>query len=101
MTPNDPGDADAGPNDLLNFPVLTAAQLAGPDLVLEGFARPGSAIELFVADPDPTGFGEGRTYLVTASRARPTTSTPPPAATAPDGQRPRRRAATRPTASAS
>ena len=65
VTPNDPGDADAGPNDRLNFPVLTSARLAGPDLVLEGFARPGSAIELFVADPDPTGFGEGRTYLVT------------------------------------
>ena len=65
VTLNDPGDAVAGPNDLLNFPVLTSAQLAGPDLVLEGFARPGSAIELFVAAPDPTGFGEGRTYLVT------------------------------------
>jgi hypothetical protein len=25
MTPNDSGDLDAGPNDLLNFPVLTSA----------------------------------------------------------------------------
>ena len=47
------------------LPRPTSARLAGPNLVLEGFARPGSAIELFVADPDPTGFGEGRTYLVT------------------------------------
>ncbi|WP_406696167.1 hypothetical protein V5E97_34780 [Singulisphaera sp. Ch08] len=65
VTPNDPGDEETGPNDLLNFPVLTSAQIEGPNLILEGFARPGSEIELFIADPDPTGFGEGKTYLVT------------------------------------
>ncbi|MGH9870288.1 MAG: right-handed parallel beta-helix repeat-containing protein [Candidatus Polarisedimenticolia bacterium] len=65
VTQNDAGDADAGGNALLNFPVLTAALAGGGDLSLAGYARPGSVIELFVAAPDPSGFGEGLTYLVT------------------------------------
>lgn len=65
VTPNDPGDGDSGGNDLLNAPVLLRASLSGGQLILSGFARPGSAIELFVADADPSGFGEGRWYLVT------------------------------------
>ena len=64
-TRNDNGDADAGANGLLNFPVLETAILAGGNLTLTGWARPGSAIELFTAAPDPSGFGEGQTYLVT------------------------------------
>lgn len=65
VTVNDNGDGDTGANDLLNFPVLTDAFVSGANLVLNGFARPGSVIELFVAAPDATGFGEGQTYLVT------------------------------------
>src|SRR5205807_1258769 len=34
-------------------------------LTLTGFARSGSAIELFIASPDPSGFGQGQTYLTT------------------------------------
>ena len=34
---------------------------SGGNLVLTGFARPGSVIELFLADNEPSGFGEGGT----------------------------------------
>jgi uncharacterized repeat protein (TIGR01451 family) len=65
ITINDNGDGDAGGNGLLNFPVLSAALLGGGQLVLTGYARPGSVIELFVATPDPAGFGEGTTFVTT------------------------------------
>ncbi len=65
VTINDNGDADTGGNGLLNFPVITGASIAGGNLVLSGFARPGSAIEFFISDGDPSGFGEGQTYLTT------------------------------------
>ncbi len=64
VTINDNGDGDAGGNGLLNFPVLTSALLGGGQLSLTGYARPGSLIELFIARPDPTGLGEGETWLV-------------------------------------
>lgn len=65
VTINDNGDGDAGGNGLLNFPVVTSAQIIGGSLVLKGYARPGSAIEFFIVAADPSGFGEGQTYLVT------------------------------------
>ena len=49
VTLNDTGDADAGGNGLLNFPVITNAAISGSNLVINGFARPGSAIEMFIA----------------------------------------------------
>ncbi|HYN01795.1 MAG TPA: C25 family cysteine peptidase [Vicinamibacteria bacterium] len=64
-TLNDAGDADTGGNGLLNSPVLASAALFGGNLSLRGYALPGSLIELFVASPDPTGFGEGTTYSIT------------------------------------
>jgi uncharacterized repeat protein (TIGR01451 family) len=67
VTINDAGDADNGANLLLNFPVLESATIAGRILTISGFARPGVEIEFFVADPDPTGFGEGRTFLFSRS----------------------------------
>ena len=63
VTLNDAGDADAGGNGLANFPVLESAVLANGSFTLTGWARPGSTLELFIADPDPSGFGEGRTYV--------------------------------------
>jgi hypothetical protein len=65
VTLNDNGDGDAGPNGLRNFPVVITASLMGAELSLSGFARPGSAIELYIAQADVTGFGEGLTYLGT------------------------------------
>src|SRR5205823_4227371 len=63
VTLNDAGDADTGPNNLLNFPVLQTATFAAGNLTVTGFARPGSLIEFFAASPDPTGFGEGRAFV--------------------------------------
>jgi uncharacterized repeat protein (TIGR01451 family) len=63
VTINDSGDADAGGNGLLNFPVLVNATIYSGNLILTGYARPGSVIEFFIAAPDPRGFGEGQTYL--------------------------------------
>lgn len=65
VTLNDSGDVDTGPNGLRNYAVITSAVLIGTDLTLTGYARPGSAIELYIALADPTGFGEGQTYLGT------------------------------------
>jgi uncharacterized repeat protein (TIGR01451 family) len=65
VTLNDNGDADTGPNGLDNYPVMVNAVLAGGELSLGGFARPGATIELYIAQADPTGFGEGLTYLGT------------------------------------
>ena len=63
VTINDNNDADTGPNGLLNFPVLVSANVVGSELYLRGFGRPGALLELYVAQADPTGFGEGLTYL--------------------------------------
>lgn len=65
VTLNDNGDADTGPNGLLNYPVITSAVAMSGQLSITGFARPGSAIELYAAQPDPSGFGEGLTYIGT------------------------------------
>lgn len=62
-TINDSGDGDSGGNGLFNFPVITSAAISGGNLTINGFARPGSLIELFIADSDPSQFGEGVTYL--------------------------------------
>ncbi len=64
-TLNDNNDADSGPNGMLNFPILATATISGSNLVLTGWSRPSSTIELFIAAPDPNGFGEGKTYLGT------------------------------------
>jgi hypothetical protein len=65
VTLNDSGDADTGPNNLRNYAVITSAVLTSGELSFAGFARPGSAIELYIAQPDPSGFGEGLSYLGT------------------------------------
>jgi hypothetical protein len=65
VTINDNTDADAGPNGLLNYPVIANANLVSGELSFSGFARPGSNIELYLAQEDPSGFGEGLTYLGT------------------------------------
>ena len=84
VTLNDSGDGDAGPNNLLNYPVIQTASITGANLTVTGWARPGSLIEFFVAAPDGTGFGEGQTYRFTAtegvSDADATSSTYGPAA---------------------
>ena len=66
VTLNDNLDADTGPpNSLLNYPVIARSVLVGGELSFSGFARPNSGIELYVAQVDASGFGEGLTYLGT------------------------------------
>lgn len=65
VTPNDNLDGDAGGNNLLNFPVLSGAVISGSNITLSGFAPANAYLEFFVPTPDATGFGEGRTYVVT------------------------------------
>lgn len=71
VTPNDEGDVDAGPNRLLNFPVIESAQVVGSDLVLTGFAPTGAYLELFAAAAGSsrtlgtTPFGQGARHIIT------------------------------------
>jgi hypothetical protein len=86
---------------LRNYPVIANAVLVSGELTFGGFARPGSAIELYIAQADPTGFGEGLTYLGTFIEGSAAISMPPPAPTGPATSTASRRARTIPTVSAS
>jgi hypothetical protein len=63
--PNDPGDVDLGPNTILNHPEITGIGYAGTpgSYTVSGTAPASSTVELFLSDGDPSGFGEGETYL--------------------------------------
>ncbi|QNH62471.1 beta strand repeat-containing protein [Hymenobacter sediminicola] len=67
VTLNETDDVDGTTtaNGLINFPVITAATIRNGNLIVQGFARPGVTVELYVAAPDGTGFGEGQTYFRT------------------------------------
>jgi hypothetical protein len=68
-TPNDANDVDTGPNTLQNFPVITAASIAGGNLTVSGTLNSTSddfEIDVFSsAACDPSGNGEGQTFLGT------------------------------------
>jgi parallel beta-helix repeat protein len=72
-TPNDPDDVDSGPNNLQNFPVLASALATPTSIRIQGtlnagipFAS-GCRIEFFSSPAcDPSGFGEGETFLGSA-----------------------------------
>ncbi len=59
VTPNDPGDADSGPNTLLNFPELSQVTSTNA----QGTVCASCRVEAFIADGDPTGYGEGMTFV--------------------------------------
>ncbi|MGH9941600.1 MAG: SBBP repeat-containing protein, partial [Pyrinomonadaceae bacterium] len=68
VTPNDTGDADAGPNNLQNFPVLTAATISGSTTTVTGTINSTASTALdiqFFSNPacDSSGNGEGQTFL--------------------------------------
>ena len=76
VTINDSGDSDNGPNGAINFPVISGIYLAGGNIVVEGWSRPGATIELFLTDVDQgsavtgdntlglsTDYGEGQSYI--------------------------------------
>jgi CSLREA domain-containing protein len=68
LTPNDDGDADTGANGLQNFPVLTAAVSAVEATFVQGTLWSNNdqtyRLEFFSnPDCDPSGNGEGETFL--------------------------------------
>jgi len=67
VTFNDPGDADSGPNDVLNFPVLTGVSTTGGVRVtgtLNTTPNRTVDVEIFRSSAaDPGGWGEGETFL--------------------------------------
>ena len=72
VTANDPGDGDSGPNNLQNFPVLTAVTVAGATTTIDGKldSLPNTTFTLdFYRSPsaDASGYGEGEVYLGSAS----------------------------------
>lgn len=72
ITSNDPGDADTRANLSQNFPVLTLASNSAAGLLLQGslnsVAAQTFALDFYGNDEcDPSGNGEGQTYLGTTS----------------------------------
>lgn len=67
VTLNDAGDLDTGPNKLMNFPVVTEVSPVAGGVLLRGrldTGNPaGARVEVFLADPDPSSFGEGKVCL--------------------------------------
>ncbi len=68
VTANDPGDTDTGPNTLQNFPGIASATTSGSQTTIRGRlnSRPNKSFTVqFFSSPqaDPSGFGEGRTFL--------------------------------------
>jgi titin len=68
VTPNDPGDADNGPNELQNFPSISSAKSNATTTHLVGklSSTAGSRFLLeFYSSPscDPSGNGEGKRFL--------------------------------------
>jgi hypothetical protein len=68
VTPNDAGDADTGPNNLQNYPDLTSSNstLSGTTIVGSLNSTPSTQFSIyFFSDVscDPSGFGEGRTFI--------------------------------------
>jgi hypothetical protein len=66
VTLNDTGDADIGPNNLQNFPVITEARTNGSiSGSLNSTANTTFRIEFYVNDDcDASGHGEGQTFLI-------------------------------------
>jgi hypothetical protein len=72
VTPNDPLDADLGPNRLQNFPIVTRATAVNATTTTVRYTLNSEAsgtyrLEFFASpQPDPSGYGEGKVYLGTA-----------------------------------
>lgn len=60
---NDANDADSGPNDLQNAPVLSFATPKRVVGTLNSKPGLGYTFDIYVAEPDANGYGEGKTRL--------------------------------------
>ncbi|KPJ72047.1 hypothetical protein AMJ52_07670, partial [candidate division TA06 bacterium DG_78] len=63
VTLNDSADADSGANENYNFPVIDSAGVS----MVWGTAPTNAAVEIFLADYDPSGYGEGKTFLASGT----------------------------------
>jgi parallel beta-helix repeat protein len=68
VTPNKDPEPTVGPNRLQNYPVLTSAMTSGTSLTIAGTLNSAASmtyrIEFFAqAAGDPSGYGQGQTYL--------------------------------------
>ena len=79
VTLNDAADSDSGPNGLLNFPLIESSYIAGNEIVIKGWTRPGTTLEFFLTDfsegtaaqgdnqlGNNLDYGEGQVYIGTA-----------------------------------
>jgi hypothetical protein len=72
VTPNDPRDADGGPNTLQNFPLISRASATSATVTTVRYSLNSAPSRAYRIDfyaspaPDPSGFGEGKTYLGSA-----------------------------------
>ncbi len=72
VTSNDLSDPDAAANQDLNFPVIDSAIYSAANTIVYGRLDIDTdptvaAVEIFKANPDPSGYGEGEIYLYTAT----------------------------------
>ena len=72
VTPNDANDADTGPNNLQNFPVITSVLSTGGSTTIQGSlnSSPNTAFQIdFYSNAalDPSGNGEGAQFFGTTS----------------------------------
>ncbi len=68
VTLNDLDDTDTGPNDVMNFPVITRADVVDGILEVDGTLNTGPApfLTIFIfanRECDPSGYGEGERFL--------------------------------------
>jgi titin len=68
VSPNDPLDADSGPNDLQNYPVITGVTPMGKAMLIHGSldSTPSTTFRLEFFSNDacaPSGYGEGQVFL--------------------------------------
>ena len=71
VTQNDGTDADTGPNNLQNYPVLSGVTMNAPNVTLSGTltstVSTAFRLEFYANDTcDPSGYGEGKYYLGSA-----------------------------------
>ncbi len=72
VTFNDAGDGDTGPNNLQNFPVLTSVNGSGGSTTIQGTLNSAAnttfTLQFFANSAcDPSGYGEGETFLGSAT----------------------------------
>jgi uncharacterized repeat protein (TIGR01451 family)/CSLREA domain-containing protein len=73
VTPNDPSDGDTGPNGLQNYPVIADVTRAGGQVTVAGTLNSAAnatfRLDFYASETcDPSGYGEGQTYLGSADQ---------------------------------